>query len=264
MLFFISNICRDEEIRYLKLKVTEVASTLQERQPLYFLKIEQALMQQKEPVISKSMMLDLVINSAFKIAENSSEFEGIIRYFHNKRTILNFSKTESLKDIVILSPRWLAKLFSYVIAADIFEIGTNPDVNAAQKRFKKSGILHKILLQHMLDKFHSDYPVVIQVTKQQVVDILLCFHLLAPITKKAWFSEEWYFSLPTVDCGDTFIFPCLVPQEHDNTFKSLPNTKQKRTVYFQFQSGFVPISILNQLIADCICYNVQRDSPLLW
>ena len=164
----------------------------------------------------------------------------------------------------ILSPRWLAKLFSYVIAANTFEIGTNSDVNAAQERFEKSGILHEILLQHMLDKFHSDHPVVIQVTKQQVVDILLCFHLIAPITKKAWFIEEGYVSLPTADCGDTFIVPCLVPQQHDKNFKIIPNTKQERIVYFQFQSGFVPLSILNQLIADCICRNVQRDSPLLW
>ena len=212
----------------------QVASILQGKQPLCFLKIEQPLMQQKEPIMSKSMMLDLVIKSTFKLAENSSEFEGIIRYFHNNRTVLNFSKTESLKDIVILSPCWLAKLFSYVIAADTFEIGTNPDVNAAQKRFQKSGILHEILLQHMLDKFHADHPVAIQVTKQQVVDILLCFHLSAPITKKAWFSEEGYFSLPTADCGDTFIVPCLVPQEHDNNFKSLPNIKREKIVYFQF------------------------------
>ena len=98
--FFISNKCRDEEICHLKVKAMRVASTLQEKQPVYFLKIEQALMQQKEPVISKSMMLDLVIKSTFKIAENSSKLKGIIRYFHNKRTILNFSETKSLKDIV--------------------------------------------------------------------------------------------------------------------------------------------------------------------
>ena len=260
--FFLSNKCRDEEIRHLKVKAMKVYSTLQEKQPLYFLKIEQALMQQKEPVISKAMILDLVIKSTFKLAKNSSEFEGIIRYFHNKRTILNFGKTESLKDIVILSPRWLAKLFSYVIAADTFEIGTNPDVNAAQKRFKKSGILHEILLQHMLDKFHSDHPVVIQVTKQQVVDILLCFHLIAPITEKAWFIEEGYFSLPTANCGDTFIVPCLVPQEHNKNFKIIHNTKQERIVYFQFQSGFVPLSILNQLIANFVSAVMYKETVL--
>ena len=185
----------------------QVASTLQGKQPLYFLKIEQALMQQKEPIISKSMMLDLVIKSTFKLAENTSEFEGIIRYFYNKRTILNFSKTESLKDILILSPRWLAKLFSYVIAADNFEIGTNPDVNAAQKRFQKSGILHEILLQHMLDKFHADHPVAIQVTKQQVVDILLCFHLLAPLLKRLGSAKRgiFHYQLKTVVTPSLFL-----------------------------------------------------------
>ena len=61
----------------------------------------------------------------------------------------------------------------------------------------------------MLDKFHSDYPSVVCVTKQQVVDILLSFHLVACITREAWFSEEGCPSPP--DSGDTFIVPSLVP-----------------------------------------------------
>ena len=63
----------------------------------------------------------------------------------------------------------------------------------------------------MLDKFYSNYPTTIKVCKQQVVDILLCFHLVACITGEAWFSEEGYLSLP--DSGDTYIVPSLVPHD---------------------------------------------------
>ena len=111
----------------------------------------------------------------------------------------------------------------------------------------------------MLDKFHFDYPSVVCVNKQQVVDILLNFHLVARITREAWFSEEGCPSPP--DCGDIFIVPSLVPRDD---YKNIPNTKQERIVYFWFRSGFIPTCLLNQLIADCICRNVERNNRLLW
>ena len=262
--FFVSNKCRDKEINRLRVTAIEVGNALQKRQPIYFLKIERALMQLNEPVISKSQMLNLVTKNTFAITENGLEFKGTLKYFHDKRIILHFSEIESLKNIVILSPHWLAKLFSYVIAADSFKIGNDAKVNKASERLHKYGILYDCLLQHMLKKFQSEYPAAVQVTKQQVVDILLLFRLVARITKEAWFSEEGFFSLPdngVPDNGDTFIVPCLVPQEDT---RNIPNTKQERIVYFQFTSGFVPVNLLNQLIADCICHNVKRNGCLLW
>ena len=255
--FFVSNKCRDEEIEHLKNTAIKATNSLRQQQPIFFLKIERALLQHKESIISKSMMLDMVIKVTFPIAENSSEFDGIVRYFHDKRTILYFSEIESLRDLVILSPNWLAKLFSYVIAAFSYEI--KGDIHKAWERLTKHGILEDGLLQHMLDKFHSDYPSVVYITKQQVLNILLRFHLVARITREAWFSEEGCPSPP--DCGDTFIVPSLVPRD-DN--KNAPNTEQERIVYFWFENGFVPTSLLNQLIADCICRNVKRNDRLLW
>ena len=255
--YFVSNKCRDEEIEHLKNAAIKAAISLKQKQPIFFLKIERALLQHKEPIISKSMMCDVIRKVTFPVAENSSEFEGILTYFHNKRTILYFSEIESLRHVVILSPNWLARLFSYVI--DAFSYKKGSVVDETWERLTKYGILEESLLQHMLDKFHSDYPSVICVTKQQVVDILLSFHLVARITRKAWFSEEGYPSLP--DRGDTFIVPSLVPRDDG---KNIPNTKQERLIYFKFASGFIPTSLLNQLIADCICRNVKRNDRLLW
>ena len=255
--YFVSNKCRDEEIEHLKNTAVKAAVALRNKQPIFFLKIEQALLQHKEPVISKLVMLGLVTKATFSVAEDSLEFKGILRYFHNKRTILYFSEIKSLEDLVILSPHWLAKLFSYVIAAQSYKRGFA--VDGAWKRLTEYGILEEGLLQHMLDKFHSDFPSIVHVTKQQVVGILLSFHLVALITREAWFSEEGYPSLP--DCGDAFIVPSLIPRNDD---KNIPNTKQERIVYFKFVTGFIPTSLLNQLMADCICRNVKRNNKLLW
>ena len=108
-------------------------------------------------------------------------------------------------------------------------------------------ILHETdesLLQHMLDKFHSDYPSVVKVSKEQVVDILLCFHLVAHITREVWFTEEGYPSLPV--SGDTFVVPSLVP--HDD------GRNQTGEDDFKFVSGFIPTSLLG-LLNNCICRN---------
>ena len=256
--FFISNKYRDEEIVRLQAAAVAVAASLREEKPIFFLKIEQTLLQLNKQVISLSTMLDLVVENTFALDKNSPEFKGILKYFHNNRIILHFSQIESLKDLVILSPNWLAKLFSYVIAAQSYNTGGKLDW--AWKRLTKYGILHECLLQHMLDKFHSDYPVadLIQVTKQQAVDILLCFHLLARITGKAWFAEEGFPTLS--DSGDTFIVPSLVRIDDRNP----PETEEERIIYFMFNSCFIPTSLLNQLIAECICRSVRRNDPLLW
>ena len=71
--------------------------------------------------------------------------------FSPSNVLLHFSQIESLKDLVILSPNWLAKLFSYIIAAQSYNTGGEYDW--AWKRLTKYGILHECLLQHMLDKF---------------------------------------------------------------------------------------------------------------
>ena len=255
--FFLSNKCRDEEIEHLKNSAIKAATSHTKMQPIFFLKIERALLNHKDQAISKSEMANIIASSAFPIAEDSSEFESLLKYFHDKRVILNFNQIKSLKNLVILSPRWLAKLFSYIITAHSYKRGKGFD--ESWKRLNKFGILHEDLLVHMLNKFHSDHPGVMKVTKEQMVDILLRFHLVARITREAWFSEEGYPSIP--DDGDTFIVPSLVP--HDSE-KNPPSTESERFVYFKFFSGFIPTSLLNQLIAKCICRNVEKNSRLLW
>lgn len=255
--FFVSNKCRDEEINRLKSAAIAVAGSLKKEQPIFFLKIEQSLLLSEEQIISKSTMADVIAKSSFSISEDSPEFKGVLDYFHTKRTILHFSKIESLKNIVILSPRWLAKLFSYVITAHSYKSGT--ELDNAWKLLTEYGILHESLLVHMLTKFQTDFPTAVHITKQQVVDILLCFHLVALINRRAWFAETGYPSIP--ESGDTFIVPSLVPRDKTRT---IPCTEKERIVYFKFETGFIPTSVLNQLIADCVCRNVKMKNQLLW
>ena len=109
--------------------------------------------------------------SSLSILESSLEFKGVLSYFHIKRTILHFNQIESLKDLVILSPGWLAELFSYVLTAHSYITGN--ELYNAWLQLTKYGILHENLF-HML-KFCTDNPKAVHITKRQVIDILLCF-----------------------------------------------------------------------------------------
>jgi len=156
---------------------------------------------------------------------------------------------------MILSPQWLARLFSCIITVHPYKRGKGFD--DTWKQLANYGILHEGLLQHMLDKFHLDYPSVVKISQEQVVYILFCFHLVARITREAWFSDKGHPSLP--ESGDTFIVPSLVFR---NNGRNPPNIKQERIIYYKFDSGFIPTSLQNQLIAKCICHNVERNSQL--
>ena len=255
--FFVSNKFRDGEIDRLKDCAIAVASSLRKEQPIFFLKIEQSLLLLNKQIISKSMLADIIAKCSFSISEDSPEFKGVLTYFHTKRVILYFGEIPSLKNLIILSPQWLAKLFSYVLTGHSYITGT--ELDNAWWLLTRYGILHESLLAHMLEKFQHDYPTTVHITIQQVVDILLCFHLVAQINRKAWFAETGYPSIP--ESGDTFIVPSLVPRDET---KTIPCTVKERIVYFKFETGFVPTSVLNQLIADCICRNVKKENQLLW
>ena len=256
--FFVSNKCRDKEMERLKRTVIRSACSLRKKQPVFFLKIERAFLHCGDNVIPRSKLCKIVSDNAFSINEESTEFEEIMKYFHNKRAFLHFSQVKSLQDIIILSPCWLAKLFSYVIVGHSYA-SLGSDLDKAYKRLTQYGVLQQNLLQHMLKKFHTDYPSKMCINYKQVVDILLCFHLLAGITREAWFTEEGYPSLP--ESGDVFIVPSLVPYD---TRKTVPNRDQERIIYFLFENSFIPPSLLSQLIANCIDRNVKRNDRLLW
>ena len=255
--FFVSNKYPDGEIERLKSTVIEISPSLKKEEPIVYLKIEQSLLSHKEQVISRSDVLEIANQCGFPVSESSSEFEGLLSYLHKKRVILYFGKIKSLRNLVILSPHWLAKLFSYVITAHTYATGSDHD--KAWERLKNYGILGGNLFAHMVQKFLSEYPSVVSVTKDQVLDILLRFHLVAHVTANAWFTDEDF--QPPHNFGDTFIVPSFV---HHDDGKSPPKTNQEKIIYYIFDGDFVPTNLLNQLIVQCICYNVKLGSRLLW
>ena len=186
--FFVSNKSRDEEIKCLKRTASNASTTW--RKP--------------------SLFVSLITVQSLKV-----------QYFHEKCAILYFRQI-----LMILSPQWLARLFNCIITVHPYKRGKGFD--DAWKQLANYGILHVGLLQHMLDKFHSDYPSVVKISQEQVVDILFCFPLVARITREAWFSDDGHPSLP--ENGDTFIVPSLVFRNNRRKILQTPNKRESYTI----------------------------------
>lgn len=129
---------------------------LKENYPAEYHQIEQELLLCKMQVISLSQMIAMITkNTTISVTQNSAE---LIDYLHNNRSILHFSQVESLKDIVIPNPHWLAKLFGYVLT--IYPCNAlEPEFQRVWKQLRSFGILHETLLCHILAKYYTDFPI---------------------------------------------------------------------------------------------------------
>ena len=259
---FLSNKERDQQIiQLLQSTVIEVATPiLSKEQPLVFLKIERMLLSSDKGVISKEEFHKITYSCGFLAAVGSEEFSFALQYFHNRGTILHFASVDSLRGLVILSPHWLTKFFSYVLIAHPYQrIGGDHD--NAYRNLVQKGILGGSLIIYMLELFNSsvDYAT-FEIELKQAVDLMKKFYFVAQIDHKAKF-------LKGVKIGnekELYIVPSLLPMDtpqHDVPESHYGNIK---TVYFCLPDGFLPPMLFSQMMAMCINRNKDKQEDILW
>ena len=257
-LFFVSNKVQDEETRRLEWTLVQVAAQLEKNHSTVYRQIKHILSSCKMQVISPNQLISMITkNTKITVAEISTELKNILSYLHNTRTILHFSQVESLKDIVIPNPHWLAKLFGYVLAYPHSNM-VEPYYQTAWEQLQSTGIIHESLLRHILDKYYTDCPSSTPfICYQQLRDLLIHFYLLVRVTKETWLSDK-----DDVGSGDFFMVPSLAPI---NTAHEITLTEKKEVIiHYEFHDDVAPTYILNQLIAGCICLTVNRKQLVSW
>lgn len=252
--FFISNKIQDEEVQRLRYTLIQFAPQLTKNYSVMYHQIKHVLPKCKMQVISLSNMISMIKSTKISVSESGTEFENILNYLHNERAILRFSQVESLKDIVIPNPHWLAKLFGYILTTYPHNV-LEPGFMRSWKQLELTGILHENLLRHILAKYHFDFPSAPCINYEQLRDILLHLHLLVCVTNKT----QTCFSNDTRS-GDVFIVPSLIPSDVN---QSIALIEQKKTVIrYVFQDDIAPPFILNQVIAGCISRNFDRKQTV--
>ena len=112
---------------------------------------------------------------------------GALAHFHSKGTILHFPQVKSLKDLVVLSPDWLTKLFSYIIVAHPYEIEVN--FNLQFERLRDHGILQEDFITFMVNKFNQEQEKFgLPLSTKQAIEFAQLFGFIAEVnnTHTSW------------------------------------------------------------------------------
>ena len=260
---FLSNTKRDRAtILKLQNTIVEIAlPILSKEQPLVFLKIERELMGIKKGVITKNEFHAITHKCGFIVDSKSEEFAAALQYFHHRGTVLHFATIDSLKELVILSPHWLTKLFSYVLIAHPYQrIGGKEDISF--RILIDKGILVGSFLTYMLEAFNtSEKAVGSEIEQKQTIDLMKKFGFVAQVTPKAEFLEEANIT----NENEIFIVPSLLPKDTANK-KQIPKDEKGnvRVVYFYFPDQFLPPMLFDQMVTKCIDRNEFKSETILW
>ena len=264
---FLSNKHRNPQtIQVLRNVIVEIsAPILSKEHPLVFLKIEKILLGYDKGVITKDEFHHIACSCGFLADSDSEDFAVALQYFHDRGSVLHFANIESLKELVILSPHWLTKLFSYILIAHPYQrfggcIGGRPD-----KPFEiltQKGILVGSFLLYMLRLFNgSEKYASLEIEQQHAVDLMKKFYFVAQIDHRAKF-------LKGVQIGnekELYIVPSLLPKDEDSQQQRPETTYDKvRVVYFYLADHFIPPMLFSQMIAMSINRNEDKREEILW
>jgi len=263
---FLSNKHRDPmAIHQLQDAIVEVSSPILSREhPLVYLKIERDLLGISKGVITKEEFHEIAYSCGVLADIDSKEFAVALEYFQHHGTVMHFASIESLKDLVIVSPHWLTKLFSYVLIAHPYQsIGSagGKEDNSFEILTKK-GILLGSFLTYMLKLFnHSEQATGFVVNREQTVYLMKKFGFAAQIFPKAKFLEETRIATEK----EMYIVPSLLPEDTTNQ-KQIheENDKNVRVVYFHLPDGFLPPMLFDQMVTMCINRNKAKQEEILW
>ena len=261
--FFISNKVRNiKELDRLREKLIKASWYIMNTQhPIVYLNIEKKLLSLDKTAITSKKFHDIALDCGFTAKLNSKEFRGALAYFHSKGTILHHPKFESLKKVIVLSPDWLTKLFSYIIIAHPYEVES--DHTLEFDRLIKRGILQEEFIAFMVNKFNEEQnKFSVSIKTQQAIEFAQHFGFIAEVSSSTYFLEE-VDQLP--ECKNrVFIVPPMLPMNLPDDVKVQDKHTEARIVYFKFPDGFIPLMVYYHMLTACIKRNVERKENLYW
>ena len=153
--FFVSNLERNPDV-FCKLKEAIIASchTFKGSHPVMYLKIEKQLLSLNKNSITTAHFHEIAQECGLMDKFESKNFFSVLQYFHSKGIILFFPFIESLNNLIVLSPQWLAKLLAFVIVAHPFKRFGSP-LDKQYDCLIKEGVLYKEFFDHMVGEFNN-------------------------------------------------------------------------------------------------------------
>ena len=256
-IFFLSNCRRNLEVVRKLQQVVLLAAPTKSR-PTRLVKMERKLMllshKDNLSVVDMEQVKEVAISCG--ISPDNEEVLEVLKFFHQKGTLLYFHQVPALSNVIILCPQWLAKLLTYILTNLICQPAGPPLAQYAEER-NKEGLLRQELINFCIDKFLTEENrkgcKVPKLIGNDVVDLLLKFKLMVDVTDTSLGAKKIVASKNRI-----FLVPHLLPVQ-----EFVPATSPCYKILYKFPGNFIPDILLDQLIVKCAEWNKSHKFGFL-
>ena len=255
--FFLSNCTRNPEV-VAKLQQVVLQAAPKKSRPTRLVKMERKLMllSHKEKLSVANMEQVKEVAKSCGISPDDKEILEVLKFFHQKGTLLYFHQVPALSNVIILCPQWLAKLLTYVLTNLICQPAGPPLAHYAKERNEK-GLLRQELIDFCIDNFLAEENKkgckVPKLVGNDVVDLLLKFKLMVDITDTSLGAKKIAAYKNRI-----FLVPHLLPLQ-----EFVPATGPCYKIFYFFPGCFIPDNLVDQLIVKCAEWNKSHKFGFL-
>ena len=231
------------EVVRLRHEIIAVAKELpfiNETIPINWLKFENALQAKKE-VGNKRISLE----SAKDIAKNDcnivdeKEFETLMNYLHDIRSLIHYEDTVRLNTLVVLDPQWLVDVFKKVITVKPYDPQEKEFLHLWRK-LESKGVLDEKLVAHVWGPLFEDKE-----TLESLIGIMERFSLLCPWSVHPSSNSQYLVPSMLMSCPTTELL-------------DLVESANIPSLFVKFSNGEVPPAFFSRLVVQFIQWGRER------
>ena len=208
--------------------------------PINWLKFEKALQAKKE-VGNKRISLE----SARDIAENDcnivgeKEFETLMNFLHDIRSLIHYEDTVQLNKLVVLDPQWLVDVFKKVITVKPYDPQEKEFLHLWRK-LESKGVLDEKLVAHVWGPLFEDKE-----TLESLIGIMERFSLLCPWSVHASSNNQ-------------YLVPSMLKAYPSADILELVKSAHIPSLFVKFSNGEVPPAFFPRLVVQFIQWGRER------
>ena len=231
------------EVVRLRHEIIAVAKELpfiNETIPINWLKFENALQAKKE-VGNKRISLESARDIAKKDCNivDEKEFETLMNYLHDIRSLIHYEDTVRLNTLVVLDPQWLVDVFKKVITVKPYDPQEKEFLHLWRK-LESTGVLDKNLVAHVWGPLFEDKE-----TLESLIGIMERFSLLCPWPVHGSSNSQYLVPSMLMSCPTTELL-------------ELVESANIPSLFVKFSNGEVPPAFFPRLVVQFIQWGRER------
>ena len=160
--------------------------------------------------------------------EEEQDIEQLLRFLHDRGSVVYYSHPENSDGLVVLDPRWLVNVFHQIINGIPSE-EDSMKIRNYRKQLRQRGILASDLVEHVCETLK------IQEIKHSLIFIMERLGLLCRCS-----SED-----------QEYLVPCMLPAKPEDKLMSVPKSSDETcspNLYLTFKTDYVPDGLFPKLV----------------